>query len=53
MVKVYNIGVLVFQRGVPVRMAVRLWPFPAVVRVLMVTIMNVEMLMPDRFMHVL
>ena len=44
MVKVDNVGVPVFHRGVPVRMAMRLRSFPARVLMLVVRIVDMQVL---------
>ena len=53
MVKVDNVGVFVFQRRVPVWMAMRLLSLPALVWVLMVLVMGMEVLVLKHLVQVL
>ena len=51
MMEVDNVGVPMLQRGVPVRMAMRLRPFPAFVYMAMMHIVGMEVLMIQRRVH--
>ena len=48
-----NVGVPVFQRNVPMRMAMRLRSLPAFVSMSMVLIVDMQVLMLKRLVHML
>ena len=52
-VKVDDVGVLVGDRAMPVRVAVRLRPLPALVHMLVVLVVNVQMVVLDRLVPML
>ncbi len=53
MVKVDNVGVFVYQRHVPVRMAMRVLSLPALMCVLMVLVMDMQVLVFQRLVLML